>query len=63
MANIIGLTVARNAKAGVDLREQGVAAMPQPLRFYASDQVHSCHHKAMEPAGAGQQGAAPGALG
>ncbi len=47
MANIVGLVAARNAMAGVDLRELGVDAMPQPLRFYASDQVHNCHHKAM----------------
>lgn len=53
MANIIGLTVARNVKAGVDVREFGVGAMPQPLRFYASDQVHSCHRKAMEALGLG----------
>jgi aromatic-L-amino-acid/L-tryptophan decarboxylase len=55
MANIIGLTVARNAKAGVDVREVGVAAIPRPLRFYASDQVHSCHRKAMEALGLGNQ--------
>lgn len=54
MANILGLTAARNAMAGVDLREVGVAAMPQPLRFYASDQVHSCHHKAMNLLGLGK---------
>lgn len=55
MANIIGLTVARNAKAGVDIRERGVGAMPKPLRFYASDQVHSCHRKAMEALGLGNR--------
>ncbi|MDA7430299.1 pyridoxal-dependent decarboxylase [Primorskyibacter aestuariivivens] len=55
MANIIGLTVARNAKAGVDIREEGVAAMPQPLRYYASDQVHSCHQKGMELLGLGNK--------
>jgi aromatic-L-amino-acid/L-tryptophan decarboxylase len=55
MANIIGLTVARNAKAGVDVREHGVAAIPQPLRFYASDQVHSCHRKAVEALGLGNR--------
>ena len=55
MANIIGLTVARNVKAGVDVREYGVAAMPQALRYYASDQVHSCHRKAMEALGLGNQ--------
>ena len=55
MANIIGLTVARNAHAGIDVREHGVAAIPKPLRFYASDQVHSCHRKAMEALGLGNR--------
>jgi aromatic-L-amino-acid decarboxylase len=55
MANIIGLTVARNVKAGVDVREHGVAAIEKPLRFYGSDQVHSCHRKAMEALGLGNQ--------
>lgn len=53
MANIIGLMAARNAKAGVDLHREGVASMPQPLRFYASDQVHHCHEKAMNLLGLG----------
>jgi aromatic-L-amino-acid decarboxylase len=53
MANIIGLTVARNEKAGVDVRERGVAAIEKPLRFYGSDQLHSCHRKAMEALGLG----------
>ncbi|MBZ9851999.1 amino acid decarboxylase [Mesorhizobium sp. CA14] len=55
MANIIGLTVARNVKAGVDVRERGVGAMPKPLRYYASDQVHSCHRKAVEVLGLGNR--------
>lgn len=55
MANIIGLTVARNAKAGVDVREHGVAAIEKPLRFYGSDQLHSCHRKAMEALGLGNR--------
>ncbi len=55
LANIVGLTAARNAMAGVDLREVGVDAMPQPLRFYASDQVHSCHYKAMNLLGLGKK--------
>ncbi|HXW29519.1 MAG TPA: pyridoxal-dependent decarboxylase [Xanthobacteraceae bacterium] len=53
MANIIGLTVARNQRAGVDVREHGVAAIDKPLRFYGSDQLHSCHRKAMEALGLG----------
>lgn len=55
MANIIGLTVARNARAGIDVRAEGVAAMPKPLRFYGSDQVHSCHRKAVELLGLGDR--------
>ena len=55
MANIIGLTVARNAMAGVDVREQGVVAIEAPLRYYASDQVHSCHQKALEMLGLGNR--------
>ena len=55
MANIIGLMAARNAMAGVDLRQDGVASMPLPLRFYTSDQVHSCHFKAMNLLGLGKK--------
>ena len=57
-ANLVALTVARNAKAaqaGVDVRALGVGACPKPLRFYASDQVHSCHQKALEILGLGHQ--------
>lgn len=54
MANIIGLMAARNAMAGVDLRQVGVASMPRPLKFYASDQVHNCHLKAMNLLGLGK---------
>lgn len=55
VANLIGLTVARNSMAGIDLREQGLAALPRPLRFYASDQVHSCHQKSVELLGLGNR--------
>ncbi|MCG6116179.1 MAG: pyridoxal-dependent decarboxylase [Mesorhizobium sp.] len=55
MANLIALTVARNVKAGVNIREDGVAAIDRPLRFYASDQVHSCHRKAVEALGLGNK--------
>ncbi len=55
MANIIGLTVARNSKAGIDVREHGVGAIERPLRFYGSDQIHSCHRKAMETLGLGNK--------
>ena len=55
MANLIGLTVARNVKAGVDIREDGVGQIERPLRLYASDQVHSCHRKAVEALGLGNK--------
>ena len=55
MANLIGLTVARNAMAGVDVRAEGVTDLPQPLRFYASDQTHGCHQKSVEALGLGQR--------
>lgn len=55
MANLLGLTVARNVKAGIDIREHGVAALSKPLRFYGSDQIHSCHRKAVETLGLGNQ--------
>lgn len=53
MANIVGLTAARNAMAGVDLHTMSVADIDAPLRFYASDQVHACHMKAMNLLGLG----------
>jgi aromatic-L-amino-acid/L-tryptophan decarboxylase len=53
MANTVALIVARNVKAGDDVREHGVAAIERPLRFYASDQIHSCHRKAIEAMGLG----------
>lgn len=55
MANMIALLVARNVKAGIDVREHGVAAIPRPLRFYGSDQIHNCHRKAIEAAGLGNR--------
>lgn len=53
MANLMGLAVARNVKAGVDVRAMGVGAIPRPLRFYSSSQVHDCHRKALEALGLG----------
>lgn len=55
VANLVGLTVARNVKAQMDVREFGVAAMAKPLRFYGSDQIHSCHRKAVEALGLGNR--------
>lgn len=55
MANILGLTIARNEKAGVDVREHGVSGIKHPLRFYGSDQLHSCHQLAIESLGLGNR--------
>jgi aromatic-L-amino-acid decarboxylase len=54
-ANIIGLTVARNAKAGFDLRRKGVQRAPQRMMLYASQEVHSSIQKAVELLGLGSE--------
>jgi glutamate/tyrosine decarboxylase-like PLP-dependent enzyme len=56
MANLIGLTVARNTHCGYDVRRQGVQAAPGPLTVYASTEVHSCNQKAVETLGLGGHG-------
>ncbi len=53
MANLIGLGVARNSKAGFDMRAQGLFGANQELVIYASSEVHSCHQKAVELLGLG----------
>lgn len=56
MANLIGITVARNTRCGYDVRRQGVQAAPGPLTVYASTEVHSCNQKAVETLGLGSHG-------
>ena len=53
MANFVGLTVARNSLAGLDMRGEGVAASKQRLITYASVEVHSCVQKSIEALGLG----------
>lgn len=54
MANYAGLAVARNVKAGYDIREEGILPeMAGKLVAYASVEVHSCNQKAMELLGLG----------
>lgn len=53
MANLIGLAVARNSKAGFDVRGQGLSGANKNLVIYASSEVHSCHQKAVELLGLG----------
>lgn len=55
MANLIGLTVARNAKAGFDVRRHGLLAAPKRLRLYGSSEIHSSIQKAVELLGLGTE--------
>ncbi|MDQ8164477.1 MAG: pyridoxal-dependent decarboxylase [Gemmatimonadota bacterium] len=52
MANLVGLAVARHAKAGFDLRKEGLYGAPR-LAVYASSEVHSWAQKAVELFGMG----------
>ncbi|MBI4912039.1 MAG: amino acid decarboxylase [Acidobacteria bacterium] len=55
-ANLIGLAVARNQKAGIDVRTEGLAAAGvAPMRVYASAETHSSVQKAVELLGLGSR--------
>ena len=54
-ANLVALTVARNVMAGPNIRERGITDLAKPIRFYTSDQAHSCHQKAIEIMGLGSR--------
>ncbi|NET33950.1 MAG: amino acid decarboxylase [Cyanothece sp. SIO1E1] len=54
MANFVGLTVARNIKAGYDIRTKGLQPNHKMV-VYASTEVHSCNQKALELLGMGTE--------
>lgn len=53
-ANVLALTVMRDAMAGWDVRRKGMAAGPS-LRLYVSEELHYCHQQAAEMLGLGRE--------
>ena len=54
MANFVGLTVARDARAGFDAPRAGLSAAPRPLAAYASRETHSSVAKSLQILGVGR---------
>jgi len=52
-SNLIGLAVARNARAGFDLRSKGMQGASQQMTIYCSEEAHSSIQKAVELLGFG----------
>ncbi len=55
MANFIGLTVARHAKAGFDVRRQGIYGAPARMTLYCNTEAHSSVQRAAEVLGLGSE--------
>jgi len=55
MANLVGITVARSAKAGFDIRRDGVRGFRGEPVLYASTETHSSIAKGVELLGLGNQ--------
>ena len=54
-SNLMGLTVARNSKAGFDIRRKGLQMAPKNMVLYASEEAHSSIQKAVELLGLGSE--------
>jgi glutamate/tyrosine decarboxylase-like PLP-dependent enzyme len=52
---LVGLTVARTAKAEIDINQLGVAAAPRPMTLYASTETHNSVTKAAALLGLGRE--------
>lgn len=57
MANFTALAIARNVKAGYDIRTEGInSKIANKMVVYGSVEVHSCNQKALELLGMGAKG-------
>ncbi len=54
MANLVGIAVARNAKAQSDVAQDGLASAPRTMVLYASTETHNSVHKAVSLLGLGR---------
>ena len=54
-ANFTALAVARNAKAQVDVKAQGIQALKQKMTLYVSEESHHCIERAAELLGLGNE--------
>src|SRR5258707_5866629 len=55
MANLVGLTVARNVKAGFDVRQHGLQRINRLMTLYTSREAHSSVQRAVEVLGLGSE--------
>ncbi len=54
-ANFTGLAVARNAKAAVQVKEDGVQGLAQKMVLYCGDETHRCLERSVELLGLGNK--------
>jgi glutamate/tyrosine decarboxylase-like PLP-dependent enzyme len=55
MANLIGLTIARNTMAKFDMRQEGLQKAECKMTLYGSEEMHSCIQKSVEMLGLGNK--------
>ena len=53
MANIVALAIALRARAGFDIRREGLASAPRRPRLYCSSETHNCLDKGADLLGLG----------